>query len=360
MIKETELKNLHKTFKFNELEVKQETRNGVPVGIIEGYASTWDTDRGDDVILQGAFAETLERHAQDGRPIRMLFQHNSDQIIGGFPIANARETEKGLFVRGEINLTAGQQGEFAFSLAKQGVLTDMSIGFNIPSREDVEFREDGDRVIRVIKKVELWEISLVGEPMNPNAQIVSVKKLDNFRDLPMAGRDAAWDRDCANERVKEFTGSDDLDLDLTLFADVVDGELKAVPRAIFSAAAVLIGARTGDIDEAAKSEIAANVEAYYSKLDLDSPFRKSFGADVTIAESCQNVSDVEQLLKFLGLSSNARKCLISTLKNSEGREDLGGADEAAELSRIVADFKSRQIKREIQQSLSRLGVTKND
>ncbi len=88
-----------KKFNFEVTDVKQDTKNGVPVGIIEGFASTWEEDRGDDIILNGAFAESIERHVLDGRPIRMLFQHKSEEIIGGFPITEVKETEKGLFVR---------------------------------------------------------------------------------------------------------------------------------------------------------------------------------------------------------------------------------------------------------------------
>jgi len=164
-----------KALPFEITSVKSEVVNGVEVGIIEGYASTWDKDRGDDIILKGAFTDSIKEHKEKERPIRMLYQHSSMNLIGGFPIDSLREDEKGLFVRGEINLTKGQQGEFAYSLAKQGVLTDMSIGFSIMSREDVDFKDDGEDVIRVIKKLALREISLVGEPMNERANITQVK-----------------------------------------------------------------------------------------------------------------------------------------------------------------------------------------
>ncbi len=39
---------LEKTF--DNFEFKQENRNGVPVGIIEGYIATWDLDRGNGFV----------------------------------------------------------------------------------------------------------------------------------------------------------------------------------------------------------------------------------------------------------------------------------------------------------------------
>jgi len=166
-----------KSVRFNQTETKENLRNGVPVGIIEGFAATWSLDRGDDVILEGAFAKTIARHSEEGRPVRMLFQHSSKDLIGGFPVESIKETPEGLFVRGEINLDV-QTGREAYALAKQGVLTDLSIGFSIPSSDCCEYKRDGDSVVRVIKEVDLWEVSMVGEPMNPEACLSSVKSVD--------------------------------------------------------------------------------------------------------------------------------------------------------------------------------------
>lgn len=166
-----------KTVQLKNVSTKSETRNGIPVGVIEGLAATWTLDRGDDIILEGAFAKTIARHSEEGRPVRMLFQHSSKDLIGGFPIDLVKETPEGLFVRGEINLEV-QTGRESYALAKQGVLTDLSIGFSIPSSEAYEWKRDGDKVIRIIKEVDLWEISMVGEPMNPEACITAVKSVD--------------------------------------------------------------------------------------------------------------------------------------------------------------------------------------
>lgn len=170
-------------------EVKQEERNGVPVGIIEGYGATFDLDRGDDIIMPGAFIQTIAAHRKAGRPIRMFYQHDSHQVLGGYPIADVREDSKGLWVRGEINLTKGQIGEYVYSLAKQGIVSDMSIGFSFPNMEAFEWKEEDDgRIIRVIKEVNLWEISPVTEPMNPEAQILAVKHAAETNDEGMAVR----------------------------------------------------------------------------------------------------------------------------------------------------------------------------
>jgi len=154
------------------VEVKEEQRNGVPVGIIEGYISTWDLDRGDffgmrDQFVKGAFAKSLSEFRLSNRQVRFKDQHR--RTVGGFPINTVKEDDTGLFGVGEINLEV-QQGKEAYLLAKQGVLSDFSVGF---SADVWEFDEDKD--IRTIKEATLWEGSIVDEPMNPFANITAVK-----------------------------------------------------------------------------------------------------------------------------------------------------------------------------------------
>lgn len=163
-----------KSLAFNITETKQEVINGQEVGILKGHAAAFTKDRVDDIIEPGAFFDTLKDHMSRGsRQIRMKFQHKRDEIIGGFPVDLAREDSKGLFVEGHINLEV-QRGREVFSLAKQGVLQDMSIGFIIPEGGQTFSEVDGERV-RIIKAVDLREISIVDEPANMDAQITEIK-----------------------------------------------------------------------------------------------------------------------------------------------------------------------------------------
>ena len=70
-------------------------------------------------------------------------------------------------------------GREVFALAKQGVLSDFSIGWS-KENQDTE-TIDG---IRYIKKAEVWEGSIVDEPMNPKAVITAVKSID-FSELDL-------------------------------------------------------------------------------------------------------------------------------------------------------------------------------
>lgn len=169
---ETEMKMEIKVFDFKLNEVKEIERNGIKMGIIEGYASTFhNVDRGRDIVMPGAFIETIDDFKRRGRQVRMYWQHDRYCLMGGYPPEMMKEDSKGLFCVGEINLNV-QKGQETYALAKQNVLTDFSIGYKA-----IDYDIDEEAEIRRLKKIQLWEISPVGEPMNPEAQVTGVKNM---------------------------------------------------------------------------------------------------------------------------------------------------------------------------------------
>jgi HK97 family phage prohead protease len=259
----------YKTLGFTVEETKQDERDGAKIGVFSGHLAAYAKDECDDIFIPGAFKNSIESHKERGnRPIRMLYQHWSDNLIGGFPIDDVKEDEVGLFVKGEINLEV-QKGAEAFALMKQGVLTDMSIGFSII---DSEWRED----VRILKEVEIWEGSVVSEPCNRSATIDEVKSMQ-FKDLPLAPKDYKFNEKSDFERVIEFSeGStesaflyEDENGKKLQIATVIDGKLVAVPDAIFKAAEDV---KDMDIEE--KDAVIAHIERYYAKMGVESPFKE--------------------------------------------------------------------------------------
>lgn len=149
---------------------------GVPVRAMElkaaseeggfsGYASVFRlADRQGDVIEPGAFAAALKQRAGE---IRLLWQHDPAEPIGVFH--TIREDAVGLYVEGRILLDV-QRGREAHALLKSGALEGLSIGYT-----PVRFRHDPDTGHRMIEELDLWEISLVTFPANPQAGVRRVK-----------------------------------------------------------------------------------------------------------------------------------------------------------------------------------------
>jgi len=140
-------------------------------GTFEGYASVFENrDLGNDIIKRGAFTKSVRKRKAKG--VKMLYQHKSDMPIGVFD--EIKEDDHGLYVKGRLALktTAGRD---AYELLKMGALDAMSIGFRANQKE---ISYDKRTKARQIGEVDLLEVSLVTFPMNPQAQIRSVKGED--------------------------------------------------------------------------------------------------------------------------------------------------------------------------------------
>lgn len=293
-----------KVFAFKIVETKEVDIDGKQYGIIRGYASTYgNVDRGNDKVLSGAFKESIEEYKANGRPIKMCYQHSMHDIIGGYPADKIRDDSVGLYVEGHINLEV-QKGREAYALAKQGVICDMSIGYIL---EDYQIKQG----VRELKKIKLCEISMVGEPMNPEARIMSVKSVVPFEDLPLAAeKNHPWDAEAALARIKEFTNSMDRPSetyrkafmwydpshpeDFTSYkypyADVVKGKLVAIPNAI---QAVKDAMNNADVTSRDKKSILGNIERYEAKMDMK--YIKPFNPDdITLFTSAKNPQEYKE------------------------------------------------------------------
>lgn len=322
-------------------------------GIFTGFASTFDNiDRTDDMIVRGAFEDTLKSLQARQRQIRMFFNHNPNSVIGGFPSEKAFEDERGLFVQGEINLKT-QRGLETFELMKQGVLEDMSIGFVV---KDDEWK-DG---IRIIKQIDLWEISIVTEPANPEAQITDIKSLCPFANLPLAQPlDQKWDSAAALERIKEFTGSqdepsesykkaflvcdedDDFDGYKMLMADVIDGKMQIVWGGVNAAAASLLCANS-PVEKSHRPGVIKHINQYYEKADCRSPFKEERGIITTEILECFGARDVEHaLLKGMLFSKKAARRVVNFGATPKSNQCDAVKDLAASIRKTANDMRTK-------------------
>lgn len=129
---------------------------------IEGYASLFDrVDLGRDVVLPGAFTQSLQRR----RPgeVRMLWQHDAAEPVGVW--THMTEDRNGLRVRGFLLTEVNRARELA-SLITHGAIDGLSIGFRA-----IRARRDPTQKVRRISEIDLWEISLVTFPLLPGARL---------------------------------------------------------------------------------------------------------------------------------------------------------------------------------------------
>jgi len=144
-------------------------------GSFWGYASTFgNTDRGNDVVMAGAFKNSLEKYPAG--KVKLLWQHDTSEPVGVWK--SLTEDAHGLRAEGQLLLDTNR-GREAYALMKAGALDGLSIGFKT-IRDEVD-RKSG---VRRLHEVELREISLVTFPMNEDATITGVKSTNkSFRAL---------------------------------------------------------------------------------------------------------------------------------------------------------------------------------
>ncbi len=182
-----------------DVEFKKEDVNDD--GTFSGFGSTFGgrPDSHGDIIAQGAFSDTLNSGGRNGFGVAMLWQHNSDQVPGIW--TSMAENKKGLKVEGQLAL-ATQLGKEAHELMKMGAVKGLSIGFDI-AEDGSEF--DDKKKARILKKLNLWEISLVTFPANTRAQITNVKAFEQAktpRELEALLRDSGLSKQAAQNIVK--------------------------------------------------------------------------------------------------------------------------------------------------------------
>jgi HK97 family phage prohead protease len=155
----------------DRLDFALEVKGVTDAGLFEGYASTFgDRDLGGDIVVAGAMTKSLK--ARGAKGVRMFADHDSRKRIGVW--TDLIEDEKGLYVKGRL-LLEKQDGKDAYIDLKEGALDGMSIGFRTKSDS-----YDGRRKARMLKEIDLLEISLVSFPMNENARVTGVKGIGDL------------------------------------------------------------------------------------------------------------------------------------------------------------------------------------
>lgn len=126
-----------------------------------GYAAIFDRpDRGGDVVRKGAFLGSLKR----GEAVPLLWQHRAGAVIG--LVQHLSEDGRGLRVIAELGTS--EDARRAARLIESGKLDGLSFGYRV--------RQAGAAGgLRELRELDLIEVSLVAEPMQPKARVHAVE-----------------------------------------------------------------------------------------------------------------------------------------------------------------------------------------
>ena len=215
-------------------------------GVFSGYGAVFgNKDSMGDVIEHGAFKETLRAWEDRGKYPPMMLQHGGGFLGGAddmLPIGkwtSMEENAKGLKAAGELFALGTERGQYIYEGLKAGALDGLSIGYNV--KEFVLGTKPGEPR-RILKNIDLMEVSIVTFPANDKARIANVKssEIDDINSFPDAVDflrevgGSRWSKKTANDfvgrlvKIARREAGDDQDMNGLL------EQLRAVNRLIVS------------------------------------------------------------------------------------------------------------------------------
>lgn len=154
-----------------------------------GYGSVFgNADAYRDVVMPGAFADSLAAWKEKDALPPILWQHDARQPLG--PYTKMAEDGTGLYVEGQLLINDVQQAREAYALMKSKTIRGLSIGYEVTDEE-----YDGKTNVNRLTAIDLWEVSLATFPANVEAAVTSVKSQIAAGEWPTLAEFEAFLRD---------------------------------------------------------------------------------------------------------------------------------------------------------------------
>ncbi len=155
--------------------------DGLAEGEFIGYASVFgNKDSYGDVVIKGAFANTLAEWERKGVPIPLLWGHNTaDPDFNLGEIIEATEDDRGLKVHGKLDMESPKSAQ-TYRLLKSGRVNQMSFAYHVvdgayiqPEGDDKTWRD----AYYELRELDLYEVSIVPIGANQETEILAVKAI---------------------------------------------------------------------------------------------------------------------------------------------------------------------------------------
>lgn len=164
-----------------------------PAGSFSGYGAVYgNIDEGGDMITPGAMARSLASWSAKGGLPSMYYNHDRAKGAVGVWDKMAEDTN-GLHVEGRIIGLDTDEGKMTYARLREGAIKGMSIGYRVPAGGSKMGTGRPGEPRRWLKAIDLREVSVVDDPMNPLAKLAYLKSAPSLildaRGLEAALRD---------------------------------------------------------------------------------------------------------------------------------------------------------------------------
>ena len=308
---------INSAFTTKELPTSTEAIDSI---YIEGYASTVDIDRSDDVIPSSVWEAGIQNYLKN--PI-ILAQHDHDDPIGR--MTEHRIDGKGLWIKARISAAAE-----IFSLVKDGIVTAFSVGFRI---KDAEYNAVAE--LFVIKELELVEISVVSVPCNQNTLFSLSKAFSDADEYKKFKTQFTTQSDSA----KGLESSTDVNSKSQKEFEMTEEQIKQMV-ADATAKALADMATAKSLADAQEAEVQARIKA---AVALATP--STTGADTLMAEVEKRFADqaasTKSVLDGLQTALTEKAAEIEAMQKSKMSFAAGTASEISYADKEKAVILSR-------------------
>jgi HK97 family phage prohead protease len=133
-----------------------------------------NVDKGGHRIMPGAFTKTLAAWRASGDPVPVIWSHDwktPDAHIGVAYAKDMKQTDRGLLVKGRLDVDDNPTARRAHKLMSRRSLKEFSFGYSFPRGGQRKAEDGANELI----EVDLYEVGPTLKGMNPATELHSVK-----------------------------------------------------------------------------------------------------------------------------------------------------------------------------------------
>jgi HK97 family phage prohead protease len=160
-----------KTLGLSRVQTKQDDAGLITE--LTGYCAAFNNvDSGGDIILPGAFTQTIAERVAAGK-VKLLADHvwDTDHVMG--TVLEASEDDYGLLFRSDIDADPDVQRRAG--KVKRGTVTGLSIGYEAMEALAPTPEQQQRGAMRILSGIKWLEGSVTPFPMNEGAQVIGAK-----------------------------------------------------------------------------------------------------------------------------------------------------------------------------------------
>lgn len=144
---------------------------GLAEGQFTAYASIFgNKDSYGDIVMPGAFTDTLSAWQDSGAPIPVYWAHlmSASPYMNLGQILTAAEDEKGLLVTAQLDIADNLDAAYVYKLLKGRRVQQMSFAYDVLDQQETDAGNE-------LKALKLHEVSVVPIGANDQTEVIDVK-----------------------------------------------------------------------------------------------------------------------------------------------------------------------------------------